>query len=201
MIDTKERIISQALKYFSQNDYDRASLNSIAGALNVTKGAIYHYFGSKDELFKETVLFFMKTLFSAYSDLFGQSTDLSTKETIRMWFSLDSISDEAEEQMGVSMKNYANLIYLMFSAVKKFPEVGEMIGKMYNSSIIGFSRFLNDAQKKGDIRSDLDVEALAFELAAFTEGAMLMGSVESSIDLEDMGKRSFKNFWRRIKAE
>lgn len=199
MTDTKERIITQALIYFSENDYDRASLNSIAGALNITKGAIYHYFGSKDELFKESVIYFMKKLFNSYSDMFGLTDSMSTEEVIEMWFRLERISREAEEQIGINMSNYTTLIYLMFSAIKKFPEVGELIGRMYNNSIVALSRFLKSAQSRGEINKDLDVEALAFEMAAFTEGAMLMSSVEGSINLVEMGQRTFKNFWNRIK--
>ena len=42
--DTRNRIIIQALSYFTQNNYEKASLNDIAGAINITKGGIYHYF-------------------------------------------------------------------------------------------------------------------------------------------------------------
>jgi len=199
--DTREKIIEQALIYFSKNDYDRASLNDIAGALNITKGAIYHYFGSKDELFKETVVFFMRRLFSSYGDMFGAAEDLETKEMLSLWFSLGQMVDEAQDQTGVDMKDYANLVYLMFSALKKFPEVGQLMGKMYSTTIIGMGKFLKKAQEKGEIRSDLDPEALAFELTAFTEGAMLMGSVIKDLDLERYGRRSFENFWKRVRAD
>lgn len=48
---TKRRIINGALKEFSQNGYRGSSVNSICVIENVSKGIIYHYFESKDELF------------------------------------------------------------------------------------------------------------------------------------------------------
>ena len=48
---TKRRIINGALKEFSQNGYRGGSINSICVIENVSKGIIYHYFESKDELF------------------------------------------------------------------------------------------------------------------------------------------------------
>ncbi len=38
MKETKEKIIRQALEYFTMNDYQGASLNSIARAIGITKG-------------------------------------------------------------------------------------------------------------------------------------------------------------------
>ncbi len=45
--DTKEKLEIQALQFFARHDYERSSLNDIAEAMGVTKGAIYHYFKGK----------------------------------------------------------------------------------------------------------------------------------------------------------
>ncbi|MDX9802360.1 MAG: helix-turn-helix domain-containing protein, partial [Spirochaetia bacterium] len=60
----KEQIMQQAVMFFCANDYDRESLNDIAKALAITKGGIYHYFESKDELFHESVLYLLERLYS-----------------------------------------------------------------------------------------------------------------------------------------
>jgi len=51
----RERIIEQALKSFSQRGYYRTRMVDIAGDLGVSKGAIYQYFASKEQLFIEAM--------------------------------------------------------------------------------------------------------------------------------------------------
>jgi AcrR family transcriptional regulator len=48
---TRERLIEAARAVFAERAYEHASLDEIAAAAGLTKGAIYSNFGSKDELF------------------------------------------------------------------------------------------------------------------------------------------------------
>ncbi|GAB2999270.1 TetR/AcrR family transcriptional regulator [Amycolatopsis acidiphila] len=47
------RLLSAATKLFAQKGFDRTSVQEIVAAAGVTKGAMYHYFGSKDDLLSE----------------------------------------------------------------------------------------------------------------------------------------------------
>ena len=51
----RERIIEQALKSFSERGYYRTRMTDIASDLGVSKGAIYQYFESKEQLFIEAI--------------------------------------------------------------------------------------------------------------------------------------------------
>jgi TetR/AcrR family acrAB operon transcriptional repressor len=48
---TRQDLLDAALQVFSQQGYQAARLQDIAKAAGVTRGAIYHHFGSKAELF------------------------------------------------------------------------------------------------------------------------------------------------------
>ncbi|MGD8807620.1 MAG: TetR family transcriptional regulator [Chloroflexota bacterium] len=48
---TRQALLDAALQVFSQQGYQAARLQDIAKAAGVTRGAIYHHFGSKAELF------------------------------------------------------------------------------------------------------------------------------------------------------
>ncbi|NLC54486.1 MAG: TetR/AcrR family transcriptional regulator [Erysipelothrix sp.] len=50
--DKRERIINSALKEFSLNTFDKASTNVIVKDAAVSKGTLFHYFGSKEKLYK-----------------------------------------------------------------------------------------------------------------------------------------------------
>lgn len=53
---TKQNLMRVALTVFNKKGYANTRLEDIAKAADVTRGAIYHHFGSKAELFKEIAL-------------------------------------------------------------------------------------------------------------------------------------------------
>lgn len=55
MSDTKDDILEAATKLFLQRSYDAVSIKDITEAVGVTKGALYHHFSSKEELFSEVI--------------------------------------------------------------------------------------------------------------------------------------------------
>ena len=48
---TKRRIMDSALAEFAQQGYGASSVNTICSAQGISKGIIYHYFKTKDELY------------------------------------------------------------------------------------------------------------------------------------------------------
>ncbi len=48
-----QRLLAVATRLFAERGYDRTSVQEIVEAAGVTKGALYHYFGSKDDLLHE----------------------------------------------------------------------------------------------------------------------------------------------------
>ncbi|HEX5565534.1 MAG TPA: TetR/AcrR family transcriptional regulator [Streptomyces sp.] len=47
------RLLAAATRLFADRGYDRTSVQEIVEAAGVTKGALYHYFGSKEDLLHE----------------------------------------------------------------------------------------------------------------------------------------------------
>jgi AcrR family transcriptional regulator len=52
---TRESLVEAGVGYFAAHAYAEASLEAIAGQLGVTRGAIYHHFGSKRGYFQAVV--------------------------------------------------------------------------------------------------------------------------------------------------
>ncbi len=53
MAAVPRRLLAEATRLFAERGYDRTSVQDIVEAAGVTKGALYHYFGSKDDLLQE----------------------------------------------------------------------------------------------------------------------------------------------------
>lgn len=58
-IEVKEKIINAALEEFSQNGYQAASTNVICKKAKVSKGLIYHYYGSKENIYLAVIRYFI----------------------------------------------------------------------------------------------------------------------------------------------
>jgi len=55
MGDTREKILTTALRLFAQDGYEAVSVSAIAGMLGMTKGALYRHYQSKREIFDRIV--------------------------------------------------------------------------------------------------------------------------------------------------
>lgn len=204
--DTRERILMQALSYFTEQDYERISLNDIAGALGITKGGIYHYFGSKDELFREALLFTVGKIETQFDEMMGTWTEggsaVPLDRILRRFFNLEEFGDQSADSVGVDVyKEYENLVYLLFVGLKKFPELRTRIDEVYSGQMDRLKDLLDRAQHTGEIREELDTQALALEVISLVEGLLLVGGLVRSISLEEMSGRIFEHIWNRIRKE
>ena len=51
-IEKRDNIINSAMKEFSKNTFQKASTNIIVEDAGISKGLLFHYFGTKDKLYK-----------------------------------------------------------------------------------------------------------------------------------------------------
>jgi AcrR family transcriptional regulator len=56
MNNTKDIIFKSAVKIFSNNGYNGATMDAIAADAGVAKGTLYYHFKSKEKIFKYIVL-------------------------------------------------------------------------------------------------------------------------------------------------
>lgn len=61
-IEKRDRIINSAMKEFSKNTFQKASTNIIVEEAGISKGLLFHYFGSKDKLYKYLEYFSIKVI-------------------------------------------------------------------------------------------------------------------------------------------
>ncbi len=55
-MSTKESILEEALRQFSQKGFDGTSMSDIAKPLGITKAALYKHFESKQQIFDEIIV-------------------------------------------------------------------------------------------------------------------------------------------------
>ncbi len=70
---TKENIIIASLRLFLMRGYTSVSLIDVAKEVGITKGGIYHYFSSKEELLNVAIYFFLDRFEEKYINLLNKN--------------------------------------------------------------------------------------------------------------------------------
>jgi AcrR family transcriptional regulator len=198
-LDTKQNIVKTALRLFLERGYERTSLNDIAGEVGITKPAIYHHFRNKDELFHEVLSFFFEEMGRWSRARFASCKSL--KDLLRAFFqSLASFREVAEILLGKQKKKTSySFLEVFLAASKKDPSIQERI----ENGFLLTRQFLKDelvkAQKKGEIRGDIDCETFAFQIHALIEGTGLISYLDKSVDIEAIGEKMFGNIWKMLR--
>ncbi|WP_342534168.1 TetR/AcrR family transcriptional regulator [Lysinibacillus sp. FSL K6-0057] len=79
--DKRQAIINAALKEFSINHYATASTNKIVSNANISKGILFHYFGSKKNLY----LFLYEYTTNTFSEALNRQLDLTEPDIFKRY--------------------------------------------------------------------------------------------------------------------
>jgi AcrR family transcriptional regulator len=69
-LDKRDKIINAAIEEFGKNSFEKASTNNIVKAAGVSKGLLYHYFKSKQELYDYLIEYIYTTIGNGIRGIF-----------------------------------------------------------------------------------------------------------------------------------
>jgi len=154
----RERIIEYALKVFSERGYYRTRINDIAAELGVSKGAIYQYFDSKEQLLIEALKF--------HGEKRGQVLRRFLDSGSFKSLSMGEFFDEMLELRLGSLALSVDLLRETDSNKelrKSFDQVLEGWGQ-------GLVNLIEESKSRGEIRADVDSFSLARGVLALRDG-------------------------------
>lgn len=141
---------------FLFRNYEAVTINSIIKNTGLTKGAIYHYYDSKEALFKAVVEEYMletrKDFFCEFSSLkeFIQHLVNLVKEKMSKL-----VGDNTDTNSGVPI----NYLSLMVSAYRYYPDFAKIGKEFFNNQNMRWEMVLKKAIENNEIKEDIDVEA------------------------------------------
>ncbi len=115
---TRDRIVAASFQLFLQHGFDGTGLSQILGATGLSKGAFYHYFASKEALYREVIeSFFLKPVrnfdFAAFeAQRVGDSRELLAAAYAEL--------PDAAAAAGIDMARYFALFFEAFSRLDDF---------------------------------------------------------------------------------
>jgi TetR/AcrR family transcriptional regulator, transcriptional repressor for nem operon len=169
---TKEHILKTSLLLFLQKSYKDVTMKDIVEKTGLSKGAFYHYFTSKEELFKEITDYFLsmgKIDYSSFSEesfneFYHQYADLLGQSFRKMMEFVNVTSDEPTA---------FNFFFIMFEAASRLPDLLKIELELHKKDVVAWKKIISTARKKGEIESNASDEQIAEMFLCCTDGVSL----------------------------
>jgi TetR/AcrR family transcriptional regulator, transcriptional repressor for nem operon len=164
MKDTREFIIDEAYRLFLNHSYEAVSISMISDAIGFTKGALYHHFRNKEELYR-AVIDKHFPISNVSVDVNNISLEEYTKVCIEHTHKiLKAIFGSDDKFVPV---NYLSLIADSFRHYKGFSEDRT---QFIDDAVKHVEIIVKNAIKRGEIRSDIDIKVVALQYFSLSIG-------------------------------
>jgi TetR/AcrR family transcriptional regulator, transcriptional repressor for nem operon len=186
MSDSKEHIIKVACKLFLQKSFKEVTMKELVKCTGLSKGAFYHYFESKEQLFAEVLNFFftsvMKHAYENYSKesfyKFYHDYADEIKEFSKAYIPLFK-GNEPESEFNM------NYFTLAFDALKLFPEFRSRMIEGQHEELKIWTEAIRIARNNGEIVTSMSDEELA-QIFISTGDGVAMHMVLEGVKIEEM---------------
>jgi AcrR family transcriptional regulator len=162
----RAQILAAAMVCFARQGYRATSMDDVVRESGLSVGAIYSYFPSKEELFLALADDRANQTLAYLNDVFRRPGPMADKyrEAVDYFFGL--LSDELVSLARVNVE--------IMSEATKSERVKERQHRRCET-VRQFMRWLlTEAQRQGEIRADVDVDASAELMMALNEGVLLL---------------------------
>jgi len=158
--DTREHILNTSFMLFLQKNFKEVTMKEIVERTGLSKGAFYHYFSSKEQVFEEVMEHFfsagIKQNFESYSfeTLKGFYQDY-IKDAIARMRSFKNMRTENEETYST------NHYFLIFDAMKMLPSYKKKLLANNQEELKYWKKIVHIAKKSGEIKTTMTDDQVA----------------------------------------
>jgi TetR/AcrR family transcriptional regulator, transcriptional repressor for nem operon len=178
--DSKEHILAIAFRLFFQKGYKEVTMNELVKESGLSKGAFYHYFSSKEELYKHSMEMFLTQFMESYT--IEMDDDLSLRQNLKNLYNrFNPIADEINTSSEEKVETLTN--YLIF--LQKMMRKREFREKLHNYNTKYYDQlagWIKKAQDKGEIKPDLDAMVLTRHFTSLMKGIGVLNAFEDHVE-------------------
>lgn len=161
-----ERLLDAALHLFVSQGYRSTNLEQIAGAADLSKGAVYFYFGSKEAVLIELLNRVQTAVFDKAIKAVEQAGPTMTDKLVAFLHNA--------AKLGITHRDEVLLLILMSLEFKEREgKVRDCVGRIYRRTHVLIERLIRAGQKSGEFRNDVPVRELAAIVMANHDGTFL----------------------------
>jgi AcrR family transcriptional regulator len=152
----KDKIVEVAREVFSKKGYHDATMDDIAERLGVSKGALYQYFRSKEDLYREILTARFRSMANMIS---SELTGGSFAECCQTF--LENI---------IKHSSGLGFGFEVLSEATRNPALAKVARDYYRETAEAIEECLEEWKKKGSLRKDFDAHMFAKGLVSLYEG-------------------------------
>ncbi|MCS6950141.1 MAG: TetR/AcrR family transcriptional regulator [bacterium] len=145
----RQQLIDAALQQFGQKGYDGASIRSIARAAGVTEALVYHYFRNKEHLFEEVLK--ARSFAPILRRVLDEASDLHPAQVVQ----------RALQEFLDMMRDNAVMARMFIIEFTRHPVCARYFRAMAEDNTANLARYLQEQQRRGIIRPEVDTEIVA----------------------------------------
>ena len=160
------KLLNAALHLFVSKGYRSTNLEQIAGAADLSKGAVYFYFGSKEAVLIELLNRVQTAVFDKAIKAVEQSGPTVTDKLVAFLHNA--------AKLGITHRDEVLLLILMsLEFIERQGAVRDCIGRIYGRMHKLIERLIRAGQKSGEFRNDVPARELAAIVMANHDGTFL----------------------------
>ena len=153
----RTRILESAHRVFSQKGYREATMDEIAEGLGLSKPALYRYYKSKEELFREIF------------KLFNQATAKALRES----FKGGRLDGETFFALIDKWGWTPNLFLSAASEAPRNPKLRKILAEGYKTGVDTVGSFIDELKNRGILRDTADSRQIAMGAIAVHDGLLI----------------------------
>ncbi|HEY8343171.1 MAG TPA: TetR/AcrR family transcriptional regulator [Calditerricola sp.] len=190
---TFQRLLAVTEELIREKGCRKTTLQDIINRSGLSKGAIYHYVKSKDELFGLLLVQKMEAINRAFHEAVGRASvgDLENP----LWAITRGIVKQFTDPNDVS-----NRIFLYLVGQRDDPRIAALLKTLYEFSLKMTVKWIEIGQTYRAIPPEVDARKMAERFIVFTYGLRLKSSIvpeEKAIDPEEL----FRMFLHNLRPE
>lgn len=167
--DTKGFILETAFKLFLDKGYRNTSMSDLVSESQLSKGAFYHYFKNKEELYQEVI---NRYFISYYDQVDWNAVDEMSVVEIKTMIE-EFYKSFIPEILSITNKGMSRYFILFFDAYEEYPVFKEKVRTFYERLKISLVKQLINENAKNPIQDATDFitkyEGLVFWISVFPE--------------------------------
>ena len=162
----REQILAAAMACFARQGYHATSMDDVVRESGLSVGAIYTYFSSKEDLFLALAEARSEQTLAYMSDVFRRPAPMADKSREAIDYFFRHLTDEFIPLARIGVE------FLSESA--KSERIKERQQRRCEMVRQFYCWLLREAQQRGEVRADVDVEPAAELMMALNEGILIL---------------------------
>ena len=160
----QRRVLDESYREFAEHGYHQASINRIVGRLDIAKGSLFQYFGSKEGLFAHLFRRAVDEIKAPLRAIRDGQTGEPFPERLKRVFAASSAFALAHPLLWG--------IYRRMLTQEDFPLRATLLSQVRAEALTFFRELIELGQSQGSVRADLDPTTAAFIIEATLDRAL-----------------------------